>query len=253
MPIKQIILLFLLFFLFPFGSIAAEQNKLQRIESKCSFIDEDKTIRCLKMESEKDPQNEHIWFKLGWYMQKRSLNKKAIFYYEKCLQVNSRYTGAYINLGNIYMSQNNKKKAQEYYDKALKSTSDSPDVHYNIGVLYLKQNDLNKARHHFLAAIEKKPDDAQAHLNAGVVYVRLYQQNHEKKLLKFAKAHFLKAIELKKDYANAYYNLALLYEKENSTGLAIRYYKEAARYYPDYSFFKRKALNKIQYLEKTRY
>lgn len=229
------------------------QNKLQEINKKCNHYDEDKTIRCLLSESKNDPKNEHIWFKLGWFMQKRSLNEKALEYYKKCIKINSRYTGAYINIGNIYMSANKKAEAEKYYEKALKSSSDSPDVHYNIGVLYLKQKDLNKARHHFLAAIERKPDDAQAHLNAGVVYVKIYHKNKAKKLLRFAKAHFLKAVELKKDYANAYYNLALLYEKENSTGLAIRYYKEAARYYPDYSTFKRRALNKIRYLEKTRY
>gem|GEM_PF-2682150 len=228
------------------------QEKLDYIKGVCELADEDAAIRCLLAESKRHPKNEHIWFKLGWYMQKRSLDEKAKEYYLECVRVNPSHAGAYINLGNIYLSRDDEKTAEKYYAKAMANARDLPDVHYNIGVLFMKKNNLQKAREHLHKSLEIKPDDPQAHLNYGVVYMRLYQENSEKKMLQYAKAHFLRAIELHSGYANAYYNLAMACEHENNPGLAIRYYREAARYYPDHSTFKRKSLNRIRYLESTR-
>ena len=218
--------------------------------SAARVLDDEKEIIRWKRVAKHQPKNARAWFKLGWYMQKRSFPKYAIGYYKKCIAANRRYVSAYINIANAYKALNKSKEAEVNYKKALKLDKHNALAHYNLGTLYLHQDKLFESINHLKRSVEIDAKNKSAFLNLGTIYLELYRDNPSRSYLNSAKKYLTRARLLDRKYAHVYYNLGRLHELYNMESTAIRYYNEAVRYYPAMSRSKARAQSRVRYLKK---
>jgi predicted CXXCH cytochrome family protein len=70
----------------------------------------------------------------------------------------------YVNLADLYRSQNQEQKAKEYIDKGLEVDPKNPDLHYALGLWHIRQRDQSGGIAELKKAMELNP------INASLVY-----------------------------------------------------------------------------------
>ncbi|MDH5716747.1 MAG: tetratricopeptide repeat protein [Spirochaetia bacterium] len=240
---------FVLIILFNIHTIFSEEISTAYLNSKLSGKNGSSAIEYLNDLNSKYPENPHILFKMGYYYMTHLTNdKEAEKYYQECLSFNPSYSEALVNLGIIYKNKNDYKNAEQYYKKAIEKNANSSSAYYNLGILYLSLERVSEAEKSFDRAINLSPDNISAHLNIAAVYINLFNKDFMKRNLTNAKKHLIKANHIDNKYPHVYYNLAYLYEKENKPDIALKFYKEAVRYYENTDPQKKTALERIEYL-----
>lgn len=68
----------------------------------------------------------------------------------------------YINLADVYRSQNEEAKAKEFIDKGLRLQPQNADLHYALGLWYVRQNDHVKGIEELKKAFDMNPVNATA-------------------------------------------------------------------------------------------
>ncbi len=94
-----------------------------------------------------DDNHKQSYFMLGFISAEQGRLDDAVKYYKEAIDKDSNYSEAYNALGTVYARQQKWKEALKYYRKALENKLyPTPDVPYvNIGDVYMAQNDSNKA------------------------------------------------------------------------------------------------------------
>lgn len=221
----------------------------QKENNAVQVTDDEKEIARLKKAIEENPSNAENYFEMGWYMQKKSFYSRAEQNYKKCVELNKRHTSAWVNLGNLAKMRRDYNEAERYYKIAIELSPRFAKARYNLGTLYLSMKEYDKALHELHTALMLEPNNKSAYLNLGTVYLSKYRLYYQKRYLKLAQEYLLEAGKIDRKYAHMYYNMAMAYELDNQPGVALQYYREAVRYYPDHNRYKKKSLKKIQYLE----
>ena len=96
---------------------------------------------------EKEPDNPAYTYNIGNIYLKENNYKKAIFFYEKAITLDSEFADAYNNLAySLCELKKDLKKAEEYIKQAIKLNPDNK-IYYldTLGVIYLSQGEIDKA------------------------------------------------------------------------------------------------------------
>ena len=95
---------------------------------------------------------------------------------------------AYLNLGVVYLMDDNQALAIKNFLNAIETKPDYAEAYFNLGTVYYKQKLLKQAEEAFTKAIELRPDYGRAHYSLGFLYL-------DQKKYDLAKEHADKAIE----------------------------------------------------------
>lgn len=202
----------------------------------------------------KTKKDEEDWFAIALKEHNEKNYTKAIYAYNKVLQINPENVTAISNLGSVYSKQglfelaekyfqdvfsiepknarasfllaemykndlHNNEQAEHYYKKAILS-----NPHYSLSFisyaeLLEEQGKIDLAKHYFLEAIDNNPNDSYVFNRYGSFLLR---QNHD---VEEIKEYFLKAISLTPNYVYALLNYAnLLWKMLNDLDQAKEYF-----------------------------
>ena len=191
------------------------ENKFQEVINQCKVL----LIRF--------PNSFQIYNLLGSCFASLNLYSKAIEYYEKAVDINSKISSIYINLGKTCNHINDNEKALINYKKAIDLDPNNASVHNSIGIILLIYKDYSSSIKHLNKAIELKSDFADPYYNLGMLYQETSNYN-------YAKEHYKKALKINSNYFKAYNNLGNIYLDEKKLKKSHYYYKKALSIEPDY-------------------
>jgi len=69
----------------------------------------------------------------------------AIAAYERALKLDPLFTGAYVNLADVYRQQGREDEGEKQFRRGLALLPNSPDLHHALGLLLVRQGNLSKA------------------------------------------------------------------------------------------------------------
>ncbi len=204
------------------------------------------------------------YFKIGFSSYEEGNYIKAIDYYTRVINSNSKYLQAYFNRGLACYQNKFYSRAIIDFTKTLELDNNYQAAYYQLGLFYSNtknpEADPDLAIFNFTKALEIKPDDIMSCYNRGVAY--LDNKKYEKAILdldktielnpEFADGYFkralaqldlghydqsitdnTKAIEYYPQYTNAYINRGLTYAKMNIQDKALLDYSNALKISPD--------------------
>jgi len=130
----------------------------------------------------------------------------------------------FIEESNLLISKGKLEEAEEILRTALKSCKDNPDININLGTIYIMQENLPKAREYLFKALESKVNisgkEYVLFYNLGLYY---YKTSNLNEAINFYK----KSIEANPNFGNSYFNLALIYFKTGDNQKAYSNFKTA--------------------------
>ena len=148
--------------------------------------------------------------------------------YDKAIELDPEFAGAYINRGDIYVKQGNDDRAIADYSKAIKLDPKYAKAYYNRGNAYAEKGEYDRAIADYTKVVELNSKDAQAYYNRGLAYAK--QGKYDQAI-----ADYSKAIELDAKYAKAYYNRGNAYAEKGEYDRAIADYSKAIELNPKYA------------------
>ena len=128
---------------------------------------------------------------------------KAKELYQKCIDINPDFIGAYSNLGRLLSDLNQLDEAKSVLNTALNKSPDDVNTNINLGRVYSLENNPEKALNCFFHAKINAPDNALLMYNIGN---EKGVQGH----LQDAEAYYRSALAIDPNYADAEFNLGLL-------------------------------------------
>jgi tetratricopeptide (TPR) repeat protein len=89
----------------------------------------------------------------------KNLDQAAVEF-QKCVDLDPKFMGPYVQLSRIYLGQNKPDQAIATLQKALSVDPNSAGINLSMGEIYLSRNDLKSARTYFEKANQIAPADA---------------------------------------------------------------------------------------------
>ena len=189
-----------------------------------SFV-KDKQLYYLELTLKKikdQPTNPKSYYDAGiiYYNYKHD-SDKALYYFRKALEVDTKYDVASNYVAKILAEKGNHEEAIHVLKSALELGSKNETTYINLGVIYMSLGRLDDALEIFKKASLINPQKITPYYNIGLVLVKQKQ---------FGKAidMFKKCLALNPTDGRVYLHLALLYQKINQPERAIKYYKALA-------------------------
>ncbi|MCC7212111.1 MAG: tetratricopeptide repeat protein [Candidatus Brocadia sp.] len=211
------------------------ENKIEaqrHLESGNTFYAQGKyTEACNEYQKaiEKNPDYVGAYYNWGTALSKQKKYDEAIEKYQKAIEKNPDYADAYYNWGIALSKQKKYDEAIEKYRKAIEINPNDADAYYNWGLALCDQKKYDEAIEKYRKAIEKIPDYASAYYNWGLA---LYDQKKYDEAIE----KYQKAIEVDSKYVHAYHNWGLaLYNQKRYEG-AIEQFEEAIKVDPNYAY-----------------
>lgn len=161
------------------------------------------------------PRDARILANLGTSQLLGTVNRfnKAISYLQRAQEIDPNNATIHLDLGNVYIMQNDGKNALSSYNKALSLDPKSPLPKIKIGNIYIRATNLNAARPYLQEAREIDSTFAPVYRELGELYTMAGQFNLAKtNFRKFldlsgnntpAKIQYAKALFRSRDYATA--------------------------------------------------
>lgn len=166
-------------------------------------------IELLNELCENNPENDDLFFKLGFLYSKNGDYVQSAEAYEKAISINPNKFEYYYNCGIVCTNLGKIDKAINYFNKALEFTPNDINTLYNLGCALKKGNNYQDALAYFNKVLSLNNSHSDALYNIGVI---LYEQQNFQK----AKEYFLKTIDINPKFADAYWNLSLIYLREGN-------------------------------------
>ena len=198
--------------------------------------------------------------KQGLHYYEQEQYADALQAFNQALQLDSQFTQALNNKGNVFFRMGQPDKALYWYDEAIKTDSSFSTAFFNKGYLLIQKGENANALFNFNRAVSINPDNASTWSHIGWIKYRmmmykeaekeqtkalniysdyplaLYRRGKTRvKLMKFLQAEndFTKCIALS-NYAPSYYERDHLKTLENQTQLAIKDLRNAIEQKPRY-------------------
>jgi tetratricopeptide (TPR) repeat protein len=154
--------------------IEVEGDKTVNISSKCQDSKFDEAFKEADEVYLKNKNNAFYWNQIGICYYLKSDFSKAILFYNKARDLDSKLDAPVNNLGVVYQKQGRSQKALAAFKKASEMNTFSQQSVYNMAQLYLHFGALGKALPTYEALLKKFPQDvefnsamASAHLQRG--------------------------------------------------------------------------------------
>lgn len=199
-------------------------NNLAQIYAIINDID--KAIWAYQKAIELNPDNAETYNKLGLIFRGENRVNEAIICYKKALAINPDFLNAVFNLANALRLNKNLDEAINYYYKALELKPDFEGVYNNLGAVFNEKNEKEKAVICYKKAIEINPDFLDAYCNLASVLSDLGKVDEG---LSFCH----KAIEINPDYKEAYIKIGVILYYEKRFEEAENWYRKAIKLFPD--------------------
>lgn len=118
-----------------------------------------------------NPEDKDVLYDLAITYKKADSIQKAIETLRHTIKIDSSFTDAYFEMGNIYGQRlGDMEKAEEYLMKGYEINPKNHDIVQNLGIVFAQQKKYQKAIQFFKKAIELNPDSPNAYKNLAVVY-----------------------------------------------------------------------------------
>ncbi|MDY0142409.1 MAG: hypothetical protein RBR97_11010 [Bacteroidales bacterium] len=124
--------------------------------------------------------------KKGDEMISKSKIEKALFYYNKALEIDSTASIVYSKIGNIHLNNNDTAQALNYFLIAYNQKLNDYYLHYKIGNIYKSKKDTLNAIKHYTKAIEINDKKSEVYVERGIL--NYYTKNYELSLNDFNQA-----------------------------------------------------------------
>jgi tetratricopeptide (TPR) repeat protein len=118
----------------------------------------------------KSPNKSRANYSFGYVLSKIGDFKKAVYYYNKAINLNEDYTEVYLDRGYAYTQLGQHQSAFEDFNKVISLKKDSADAYNNRGTAYAKFGQYQSAFEDFNRAISLKKDSADAYGNRAIIY-----------------------------------------------------------------------------------
>ncbi len=156
---------------------------------------------------------------------------------EGLIRHNTKFTPAYITLGNVYYLEGKYEMARFIYLKALDEGEDSGDLYTNIGIIAIKLDEGNNALGFLKKAEEKSPNNPYVLNNVGEYYLSAGDFDGAIKEFNAALKINPKMIEALVNLGVAYSNVKLFNEAEDIYKKALSYDPSFPEAYFNYGVF----------------
>ena len=164
------------------------------------------------------------WFKKGIESVKEKNYEKAIYYFNKTIELYPDNVPSYSNLGYIYNIKEMWDEAIEAYKKALTINPDDINIHHDLGFSLYKKGLIDDAIEEFKKSIALDSEYAPPYQLLGIIYI-------EKKMFDQAIPVLKKALEIEPYYPIGHCKLGLAYKKTGKNILAADHYYQAGIIY----------------------
>jgi tetratricopeptide (TPR) repeat protein len=112
--------------------------------------------------------NELAHNQLGLALMKEGHWEKALFHYNKAIEITPQYHNTYVNIGNIFKDQGKLEQADSHYRKALDLAPDNLIAKNNLGIIIAMQGKIDEAISLFREVLIIDPYNVRAYNNLGI-------------------------------------------------------------------------------------
>ncbi len=100
----------------------------------------------------------------------RGAVREAMGIYEKVIELDPGFAGAFVNLGTLHFTARNLEQAERLYREAVKADPEYPLAHFNLGNLYDEMGKRDEALREYEVALRLHPSYADAHYNIALLH-----------------------------------------------------------------------------------
>jgi protein O-mannosyl-transferase len=148
------------------------------------------------------PDNDITEYFMGLALLEKKDAAGAKYHFERTLEMNPKYSGAYMRLGDISRAQGNFNEAEQKYRAAVNAEPNATICNLKLaGLLAKKQGGAEEAIQHFRVALKNRPEIPEAQYQLG----QLLNDRHD---VAGAIIAFQTAVRVKPDMTNALNDLA---------------------------------------------
>ena len=214
-------------------------------------------------QAQNKPESAEIQASLGSLYARQKQWELAISYYERAIQLNPNFAGAYRNLARAFTKAGTPEAATEYWLQAieLEAQGVKAEEYLQLGTNLVQQGKLKPAITCYRRAIQFQPDVAEPYLKLGELFIHIgqhsqaetcYQQGlkHDPQNPQLhynlgftlgqqqdwdsAIEHYQTALKLQGDYWEAAHNLGEALSHKQLWSEAVPYYRRAIKLKPDF-------------------
>lgn len=117
------------------------------------------------------------WFDKALELEE-SDTKAAQSAYERVVELEPDYVGAWINLGRLLHSRRDEKKAEIVYRRGLQECGANPVLMFNLGVVLEDLGKIDEAIEAYQSALSEDPNMADGHFNLARLYEAQGKEQH---------------------------------------------------------------------------
>lgn len=139
--------------------VAQEDARYERLEKAANLIRQGDLVRAeaeLHLVLEKQPHDANAMNLLGVVRAQQQRRREAEQLFLRALRQSPTLTGAYINLGRLYLDEHNDERARWAYSEAARLTPENPDIAYQLATLYAAAGNFAQA----IAFLERIPQSS---------------------------------------------------------------------------------------------
>jgi type IV pilus biogenesis/stability protein PilW len=159
------------------------------------------------------------YFNMGVDFYRQREISKAIYAYQKVVELDPSYIEAYNNLGIIYQDLGDFDKALNAYQTSIKINPRYEKAYNNLGIVLFLNGRYEESKEAFQNALDINPNNIESYINLGILYKKQGQ-------LEKAIEYYQKALTINPFHGETHYNIGLLYEQLENPKMAISHYQK---------------------------
>ncbi len=165
------------------------------------------------------------FFERGNNLLNKGLFNEAIPYYQKVIELDPNFAGAYHNLGKIFQQQGYIDEAIRYYQKAIDLNPNFASFFNLAELLYHKKRMLHEALEYYFKALQINENDEW-------VYFKIASILQDTGYIEDSIKYYKKSLQINPHFAIAYNNLGNAYKEQKNLDEAMKCYIKASELDP---------------------
>ena len=161
-------------------------------------------------------------------LDKRDLAKSS---YQTAIEQDPDFFEAYLQLGVIYQQERDPLCIQ-YFTTATQIRPNNIDAYYSLAYAYQELDKIKEAQETYRLMMKKEPEFATSLFQLG--WIKQFKENDIDSALYF----YNETLQKEPRFVEAWHNTAVCYEKKGQKYDAIKYYRKALHYNPDFEISK---------------